>query len=173
MISKRWRSRLTYSLMSMMVAWHTTAMLIAPAPKNYATAAVRRVFAPYLEVLRLDNPWDFYAPVVGYGHVFRYVIEDKDGRQYTYTPLDDVSWFHPAYWWFAAWYEAIWQDPQTFAGAFIATVCRKHELLRPSAVRLIGIQQKNFTPNDYFNGHQPLDDDFVAENDIGGAQCPD
>jgi hypothetical protein len=173
MISKRARSRLSYSLMSILLAWHTTAMLIAPAPKSYLTEAARVVFSPYLEMFGLDNPWDFYAPVVGHGRVFRFTIEDKDGKTHTYTPINDVNWLLPSYWWLTAWYEAIWRTPEIFGSSFIATVCEKYEALRPVSVRLIGIQQKAFTPDDYLNGHQPLDDDFVTESDLGGAQCPE
>jgi hypothetical protein len=173
MISMRWRTRLIYSLMSIVVAWHATAMLIAPAPKTYATEAARIVFGPYLQLLGLDNPWDFYAPAVGYGRVFRYVIEDKDGKEHTYTPINEVNWLLTSYWWSTAWYEAIWRAPQALGGPFVEMVCQKHKLLHPVSVRLIGIQQKDFTPNDYLNGHRPLDDDFFAENDLGAAQCPE
>jgi hypothetical protein len=172
MISKLGRSRLIYCLMSMLVTWHTAAMIIAPAPKSYATDALRGVFGPYLEFFGLDNRWDFYAPVVGYGRIFRVVVEDREGIHHEFTPIDDVSWYLPSYWWFSAWYEAIWRTPQAFKDAYVATVCEKYRSLHPVSVRLIGIQQNDFTPEDYFNGHQPLDADFVTQTELGEARCP-
>ena len=63
MISKSLRERLTYTAMSVFVAWHTAAMLFAPAPDNSVIAiALRPVFQPYLSLFRLDNTWDFSAP---------------------------------------------------------------------------------------------------------------
>jgi hypothetical protein len=53
MISKHWRERLTFTAMSVFVAWHATATILAPAPNNGVIAiALRPIFQPYLSLFR-------------------------------------------------------------------------------------------------------------------------
>ena len=81
MISKPLRERLTYTAMSVFLAWHTVAMVLAPAPDNSVIAiALRPLFQPYLSLLRQDNRWDFFAPTVETGTELRYTLEDAAGN---------------------------------------------------------------------------------------------
>ena len=49
MIRTQWRDRLIYLAMSAFVAWHTLAMVIAPAPDNSVIVqSLRGLFQPYL-----------------------------------------------------------------------------------------------------------------------------
>src|SRR5215472_18059786 len=66
MIRTQWRDRLIYLAMSGFVAWHTLAMVLAPAPDNSVIAqSLRGLMQPYLTLFSLDNLWDFFAPTVG------------------------------------------------------------------------------------------------------------
>ena len=107
MFAKTWRGRLTYAALSVFLAWHTMAMVIAPAPDVSAAVKAARVpFQPYLTLFRLDNLWDFFAPDVGRGAQFRYIIEDKSGNHHPFKPTEDLNWFHPTFFWFWSWFNA-------------------------------------------------------------------
>ena len=92
MISKHWRERLTYAAMSMFVAWHTLAMVVAPAPEDSITAgSLRRLLDSYLTLFYLDDKWDFFAPSVDRGKQFRYVVEDASGTRHSFVPLEEMN----------------------------------------------------------------------------------
>ncbi len=56
MTAKVWRERMIYAAMSLFVAWHTLAMIVAPAPgESDLIKGLRIVLDPYLHFLRLDN----------------------------------------------------------------------------------------------------------------------
>ena len=93
MTAKVWRERVTYTAMSLFVAWHTLAMVVAPAPgSSDLIKGLRTVLDPYLHFFRLDNQWNFFAPDVGeqgrdpLGIVLRYVIEDDAGKLHRFDP---------------------------------------------------------------------------------------
>ena len=63
MTAKVWRERVTYTAMSLFVAWHTLAMVVAPAPSTSdLIKGLRIVLDPYLHFFKLDNEWGFFAP---------------------------------------------------------------------------------------------------------------
>jgi hypothetical protein len=174
MISKQWRERLTYTVMSVFVGWHTLAVVVAPAPDDSVTVqSLRLLLHPYLTFVRLDNPWDFYAPIVGSGHQLRYVIEDTAGKRHTFVPTEELSWFHPSYWWFRAWYDAILEAPEIYGDFVVALLCRKHASLHPISITLLKIEQEHFSRTDHLSGKHPLNSEFVTENTLGRITCPD
>ena len=120
---QQWRARLTYAAMSAFVAWHTIAMLIAPAPDVSAFVQALRVpFHPYLVFFRLDNMWDFFAPNVGRTPEFRYIIEDTRGNHHPFAPTENLSWFHPTFFWFRSWFDAIMANPDAYADSAAAFI---------------------------------------------------
>ena len=174
MISKQWCERLIYTALSVFVAWHTLAIVVAPAPDGSVTVqSLRRLLHPYLTLFRLDNKWDFYAPNVGKGHQFRYVIEDVAGTRHTFLPTDDLSWFHPSHWWFRAWYDAIAESPDVHGDSIAARLCRQHAALRPVAITLLNLEEKDFLPADHLSGKHPLDSEFVTVHTLKRVRCPD
>src|SRR5439155_16029727 len=53
-----WRQRLTYLAMSLFVAWHTLAIIIAPTPTGSGLVqSLRSLVQPYISFFRLDNQW--------------------------------------------------------------------------------------------------------------------
>jgi hypothetical protein len=173
MISKRWRVRLAYTAMSLFVAWHTLAMVVAPAPDNSVIVqAIRLLLQPYLTLFYLDNKWGFYAPDIDPGKQFRYVIEDSAGQRHTFVPADELSWLHPGYWWFSQWYVAIMDSPNVYGDFATAWFCRKHALLHPVSITMLGIQGKDFWPDDYLSGKQRMDPEFLTVNTLITAECP-
>jgi hypothetical protein len=174
MISKPWRERLLYTALSAFLVWHTLAIVVAPAPDSSVIAhSLRRVLQPYLTLLKLDNQWNFYAPNAGRGHQLRYLVEDAAGTRHAFTPTDDLSWIHPSQWSFRALYDWIAESPDVYGDAAAAQLCRKHAALRPMAIVLIDLEQKDFWPADHLSGKRPLDSEFVTVKDLGRVACPE
>ncbi|HSP51173.1 MAG TPA: hypothetical protein VLN61_13545 [Pseudolabrys sp.] len=176
MILNAWRQRLTYTVMSVFVAWHSLAIVVAPAPESSVTVkGLRILLQPYLTLLRLDNAWNFFAPTVGNIFTFRqfrYVIEDKAGEKLTFIPGAEFSGLNPSYFWFRAWHGAIIDNPEDYADIAAALYCRKHASLHPVSITLLEIQAKYFTQNDFLAGKQRWDPEFVTMNTIEHVKCP-
>jgi hypothetical protein len=172
MHSDVWRKRLITVALSLFLAWHTLATVIAPAPDaGPVVQAFRGVLAPYLTLFRLDNKWNFYAPNVGRGHQLRYTIEDAARQRHAFVPTDELSWYHPTYWWFRAWYDTIIDDPEEHGERIAAVLCRKHAALKPVAVTLQKLEEEDFSPADHLAGKHPLDPEFVSVSTLKRVQC--
>lgn len=172
MIWNRWRQRVTYLVMSAFVAWHTLAMVIAPAPDSSVLVRTLRVaLQPYLTFFRLDNPWNFFAPTIG-GAQLRYSLEDAAGAHHTFTPTEQLNWFHPDFFWFRDWHFAIADYPELYADRAGALLCRKHASLHPVSITFVQYKQRSFTPADQLSGKHPMDPEFVSVNAVKTVQCP-
>ena len=179
MTAKLWRQRLTYTAMSLFVAWHTLAIVVAPAPgSSELIKGLRSVLDPYLHFFRLDNQWNFFAPDVGeegrdpLGIILRYVIEDDAGKLHRFDPDADLNWFDPRFIWFHDWYRALLENPDDFGDKFAALFCREHADLHPVAVTLYAAEQKDYGPLDRLRGKQPLDPEFVNVTKVKSFACP-
>jgi hypothetical protein len=172
----QWRDRLIYLGMSLLVGWHTLAIIVAPAPDGSATVqALRRLVQPYISVFRLDTTWNFFAPV-GRHSQFRYAIEDARGNNHIFIPTEEASASLPNY---AMWrefkylYEGIMETPPTRSAGVAAMLCRKHAALDPVSVILFEAQEQDFSPEDRLRGQQPLDPEFVIVNPLAQVACGD
>jgi hypothetical protein len=172
MIWNRWRQRLTYLAMSVFLAWHTLAMVIAPAPDSVSAQTLRAALQPYLTLFRLDNPWNFFAPAVGYGSELRYVIENADGARLTVAPTEQLSRFHPGYLWFRAWHYAIIDDPELHAESAAAFLCRQHASFHPVSITFLQYEEGIFTPADHLGGKSPMDPGLVTVHTVKTVECP-
>ncbi|HEV2958137.1 MAG TPA: hypothetical protein VGX95_18645 [Xanthobacteraceae bacterium] len=172
MAPKSWRHRLTYAAMSAFLAWHTVAMVIAPAPDvSRAAQAVRVPFQQYLSLFRLDNRWSFFSPHIGLESEFRYIIEDKVGTRHLFRPTEGLNWFHPIFIWSWALSEAVILYPETYTDSTAAYLCRKHAALHPVAVTILEAEVRYFTPEDQLAGKHPLDPEFVTEHTLKRVEC--
>jgi len=172
MVSKRWRRRLSYAAMSAFLAWHTAAMVIAPAPAaSNAVQAARVPFQPYLGLFRLDNMWGFFAPYIGLESALRYVIEDNAGNEHLFKPTEGLNWFQPSFIWSWSLSEAVVWYPETYADSAAAYLCRKHAALQPVAVVLLEAQASDFTPEDQLAGKRPTDPEFVTVKHVKRIKC--
>jgi hypothetical protein len=171
MIWNRWRQGLTYLVMSAFLAWHTLAMLIAPAPdQSLLVGTLRTVLQPYLTLFRLDNPWDFFAPVIS-GSQLRYSVEDAAGTRHDFTPTEPLSWFHPAYIWSRDWHYGIMDFPERYADRSGALLCQKHAALHPVSITFVEYDQGDFTAADLLNGKHPMDPEFVTVKTVKTVEC--
>ena len=172
MVSEKLRERLSYVAMSAFVAWHTIAMVIAPAPDSDVTLLARVALQPYLTFLRLDNQWDFFAPTVGEGSRLRYDIQDRTGKTHAFLPADELHWYHPNFLWFRSWYYRIIDDPDNYAEDAAAVLCRKHAALQPLAITFYEIAEERFTREDYLSGKKRMDPGFFTVRMLRGIRCP-
>jgi hypothetical protein len=173
MISKPLRDRLTYTAMSVFLAWHTAAMLLAPAPDNSVIAiALRPLFQPYLSLLRQDNRWDFFAPTVENGTHLGYTVEDAAGKSQTFVPTRELSWYHPNYFWYRSWYYGIIDETDTYAEGAAAFFCHKHAALQPVAITFAMYDRSYFAADDRRSGKSPTDPEFLTETVLSRETCP-
>lgn len=161
-----------YTVMSVFVAWHTFALVVAPAPDSSdLVKALRAVLHPYLQLFKLDNSWDFFAPNVGKNSILRYVIKDGDGVGHTFEPAARLNWFHPSYIWFRDWYITLMEAPDDFGQAFAALFCREHADLRPVAITFLEVEEQDYGPEDRLAGKHPLDPEFVQVKTMKRFEC--
>jgi len=173
MVSKVWRERATYTVMSLFVAWHTLAMVVAPAPEESdLVKGLRVVFDPYLHLFRLDNAWDFFAPDVGKNSILRYVIQDGNGVGHTFEPMAHENWFHPSSIWFHDYYDALIESPDDLAKGFAALFCREHADLHPVAITFLEAEEQDYMPDDRLRGKLPRDPEFIKVKTVKKLECP-
>ena len=171
--SEKLRTRLTYAAMSALVAWHTFAMVVAPAPESDVTTLARVVLQPYLTFFRLDNQWDFFAPSVAEGSRLRYDVMDRTGKVQAFLPAEEERWYHPGFLWFRSWYYRIIDDPDTYGDNAAAVFCRKHAALQPLVITFYEVQEEKFTREDYLSGKSRMDPGFFNVRMLRGIRCPD
>ena len=151
--------------MSVVVAWHSLAMVISPAPNDSELVqSLRSLLHPYLELFRLETPWGFFAPV-GKHALFRYVVEDDAGNTHTFTPTEEPSPSFARYVWWREWkysYDGVMANPEFRGDPAGVLLCQRHAALRPVSVTLLEIVEQNYRPEDELAGKRPLDPEFVA-----------
>lgn len=170
--ASRWREQLIYAAMSLLVAWHTLAMVVAVSPDSEITRAARALVQPYLTLFNLDNDWGFFAPEVELNDQFRYVVEDAAGRTHEFIPTDKFSRFDPRSIWLRDRYRAVVQSVDHYGDATVAELCREHVSLRPVAITLLAVEGKEFGPDDRRLGKHPLDPEFVTVHTLKTIRCP-
>jgi hypothetical protein len=171
MTSNWWQGRAAYVAMSVFLVWHTLALMVSPIPDSSLKDALNGVLHPYLTLLRLDNTWGFYAPEVETGQELRYTVEDGEGKEHEFRPIEQFGWFHPAFWWVRSWHHTIIDSPDDFAETAGRLLCKKHASLHPKSVALIHILPEEFSVEDYLAGKNPLDPEFVSVNEFKKVQC--
>jgi hypothetical protein len=174
MISVLWRERLAYLAMSLVVGWHSLAIIVAPTPDGSSIVqALRFVVQPYLSLFRLDNRWNFFVPV-GKHMQFRYVVEDTAGKRHVFVPVEEPSGSIPRY---VMWremkyfYEGVMEAPDIRGAAIVASLCRKHASLNPASITLLQVQELDFSHEAYLQGYRPLDPEFVTVNTLANIKC--
>jgi hypothetical protein len=169
--TKRLRTRILYAVGSLFIGWHVIAMLLAPLPdRNGIVLSFRGLFQPYLSFFGLDTTWDFFSPI-GMGHQFRYTIEDADGKEHTFAPIEEVNWLLPERRWYERAFTELMNDPETYGAYFAALYCRKHASLKPVSILLVEMQEQRFWPKDQIAGKRPYDPPFVLANPLMRADC--
>lgn len=171
-VFQHWRGRIIYVLMSLFVAWHSTCLIVGPAPQESRIAqAMRPLVDPYLNLISLNVKWGFFAPIGG-AKEFRYLIVDSAGKEHTFRPTSGLAWYHPSKLWTIDRYRMIMQRPDIYGDHLIAEYCRKHTALMPVEIRLLEVlQQKDLLPTDHLAGKYPLDPEFATTETLRTKKC--
>ncbi len=172
LISRPARPGLLYAAMSLLLVWHSLAMIVGPAPDSDLTDAARGVVGPYLNVFRLEHSWSFFAPDVRLYPDFRYVVQDASGQEHTFTPTVGLNRFRPSDIWIEDWYTNVGDEPDTYAEATAMRLCREQAALHPVQISLIGVERVDFTPDDELAGKHLYDPEFDDEMFLGTFACP-
>jgi hypothetical protein len=168
---KQRRGILISTAMSLLLVWHSVAIVVAAAPDSAITRAANSLFEPYLSLFRLRNEWSFYAPDVRVEPEFRYSIEDASGQQHTFVPASKLSRYLPTDIWVKDWYIHVMDNPETYSAFVAAYLCREHASLHPVGITLLEIDQKDFSPQDQLSGKHPFDPEFRDEKILATVQC--
>lgn len=163
---------MAYGAMSLLVVWHTLAMVVVALPDNKIAWYARLPFQAYVTLFRLDNKWGFFAPDVNTGYQFRYVVEDAGGARHTFVPAEKLDRSHPHSIWITDWYKVVSTSPETYGEAAGVALCREHAALQPISVTLMELEQKPFWPEDLLAGKHPLDPEYVNVTTLKTVQCP-
>lgn len=166
------RGRLAYAAMSLLLVWHSLAIVVAASPDNAITRSARLLFEPYLTLFRLKNEWSFYAPDVRVEPEFRYVVEDASGERHTFVPADKLSRYLPTNIWVKDWYIHVMDNPETYGEFVAAYLCREHASLHPVSITLLELDQNEFSPQAQLSGKHPFDPEFFDEKTLATVQCP-
>ena len=169
---KQWRGHLAYAAMSLLVVWHTLAMIVAPSPDSVITRSVGALFEPYLTLFLLESTWSFYAPEMRVEPEFRYVVEDASGQHHTFVPAEKLSRFLPSEIWVKDWYIHVMDHPKTYSKPVAAYLCREHASLHPISITLLEIDQREFWPSDQLSGKSPFDLEFLEKKTLATVPCP-
>jgi hypothetical protein len=164
--------RLTYLAMSVLLAWHTFAMLVGPLPDSTISDAAREVLHPYATLFVVGNKWGFFAPNVNAGSHFSYEIEDTAGEKHTFTPEEDLNSYHPNFIWQLDRYQVVMGSPEVYGDTTGAALCLQHASLNPVTVTLFESAQKDFWPVDELNGEHPFSPGHVTVKTLRTVKCP-
>ena len=76
-------SRRAKLLVSLFLAWHVTAVIVAPLAVDPSRLAedIWAIFKPYLEACYLNHGYHFFGPEPGPSQLVRYEIELADGQR--------------------------------------------------------------------------------------------
>ncbi len=113
----------------------------------------------------------FLRPECRRGARFRYIVEDKDGQRLTFNPAEQLSWFHPNFFWVRAWYYAIMDDPDLYADDAAARFCQQHAALHPVAITFLEVEEERFTREDFLDGKSRNDSAFFNVKTIKRVKC--
>lgn len=161
-----------YVAMSLFIVWHVFAMVVGASSDITLAHTPRSLLHSYLTLFRLDNNWGFFAPNVGTGSQFSYVVEDAAGARHTFVPAEKLSRFHPTSIWDRDRYRTVMKSAEVYGDAAVASLCREHVALQPVSIAIQEIDQKNFWPADHQNGKQPFDPEFVEVTTLATIPCP-
>ena len=165
---------MVYLAMSLFIVWHVSAMLVAPAPTGSPMIeSLNGVFRPYLTFFRLESSWSFFANVIRLNQ-FRYVIEDADGNQHTFTPMNEFRWYQPHFHGFDGMYWAILEKPTAVGSYFVAPLCRQHAALKPVSITFLAVKGAGpeFRPEDLLAGESPFEPPHATVDPVLFDDCP-
>lgn len=169
------RQKILYFLASVFLLWHSLALIIGPAPQSYIRDNLYSIYEPYLSLFRLNNAWAFYAPEPDLGGVLNYKVITKDGNAHDFDIYaDQLDKWSTSYFRYNAFFNNIELESDEYLSyrqSYTQYLCRKHRALSPQSIVLIRVAQTPLSYEDYINGAQPLDPNFVQTYPSEPTRC--
>ena len=162
---------LRYVLASLFVVWHAAAIMIAPAPRSYIKEHIYPLFAPYLTLFYLDNPWAFFAPDPATGRLLRYTVEDAAGAKHNFALSESLRRMNPASLRYVSLYLSIADNRPGYVSSAAQYLCRRHAALKPRTLAFTVVHQVYIPPVSYRDGVRPLQDGFVQYEPLRWVEC--
>ena len=166
-----WVQRAATLAASVLVLWHSAAMVFAPAPASYLKGLASPCFAPYTTLLHLNGQWAFFAPNPDAGHLVRYILEDAAGKRREYRLTEDLSKSNPLFGRYTTLFSAITPDKPSLVASVAAFLCRHHADLKPKRLTFLLVEQLRLSPEFYLEGHRPLDKDHIRVHTLPPVNC--
>jgi hypothetical protein len=157
------------------LAWHVFAAgLVGISPQESKIRELTPFVTPYLHLLKIYNPWTFYSPNPALGRFVTLEIEDSEGRVREQPLSHQKSRWQPAYFRYTGYYYYLFDDlPRTYALALDASTALYHcrSLNADNSLWFLNHQQRPFGVEDFNQGFEPLDDEFVLTSKVGPYPC--
>jgi hypothetical protein len=170
--SSRKPSGWVFIAMSLFVAWHAFATLLAPAPASYLKAEILPLFQPYLRLLHLNSQWAFFSPDPSYGRTVRYTLIDADGAERPQSWVDAWPRGDAAYLRMTTLAAALTAENAALVESTARRLCRQHAADKPRAVRFELHQQLLVTPDAHLGGARPFHPQYVESSSLDSILCP-
>ena len=171
----RWRKRVTYIAMSLVAGWHTIAIVTSPLPPGSGLVQfIRSLMQPYMRVFRVDNQWSFFAPKVGRGGEFRYVVEASDGKRHVIEPSEEPRQSISHYFMWREWkylYDKVLDSPEERGYLIAGLLCKKHSTLNPVSISLLRVNELDFTAENYLEGYRHYHSRFIQLETLANINC--
>jgi hypothetical protein len=166
------RNPLLYALASIFLIWHLLAIFIGPAPGSYTMGKIYPKFVPYLNSFNLNNEWGFFAPDPHSGSLARYIVEDKQGKQFVFKLNEAEHRNDPAFLRRSSFYLTMIRKRQPYLTAGLEHLCQRHAEMKPAGVQLFVGHQIIVSHDDYLKGGRPLQDNFINLEYFEALKCP-
>jgi hypothetical protein len=169
------RSRYFRWAVNAWLVFHVTAIIIAPsavAPSSELVQAGWGVFAPYLQLLYLNNGYHFFAPEPGESTLLAFEAERPDGSvirgQIPSTRMKPRLLYHRHFMLTEHMRDAPEVLQKEWVGSYAEHICRKYGAVR---VHLTGQIHNLATPQMIRNGVRLDDPESYENEDLGVFEC--
>lgn len=156
---------------ALFLLWHSTAMVLTPAPASYLKGLAYPLFEPYVTLFHLDGQWAFFAPNPDAGRQIRYMLLDGAGTRQEFRLTEDLPRASPTFFRYTSLFSAITPDKPSFVASMAAFLCRRHADLKPKRLTFLLREQLRLSPESYLQGHRPLDEDYIRVRTLPPVNC--
>ena len=174
--SQRARS-VGFFLLSVFIIWHAIGItLVGPFAKSYLRDGLMGIYQYYLPVFHLDRSWPFYAPNPFLGSILSYETVSSSGETRIYPLSQSREKFDHSYFRYTNFYAYLFDDPKYtkkrgYDKSVARYLCSQHTDSDVTEINFILHSQKMFTYEDYRDGKQPLDEEFLETKTFGPYSC--
>lgn len=150
--------------------------VVGPLYHSNPESLLSKIYYNYLSVLRLNRAWPFYAPNPQLGIIMRYETVDAHGKSQVHPLTEAYGRYQHAYARYSNVFVYLFEYPdytreRGFDKSVARYICEQHKQEDVREINFIVLNQKIFTHEDYQNGKDPLDPEFVERKVFGPYSC--